>query len=90
MYDVVLFTVLIVTESVTLCLSQGGTIELDKSAGNNYPLRGGKLSDFEGGVRAVTVVTGGALPAPRRRQVEDGMMHIAGTLAVFPFEYVPF
>lgn len=59
--------------------SKGGTIELDKSAGNNYPLRGGKLSDFEGGIRAVTVVTGGALPLARRHQVEDGMMHIAGT-----------
>ena len=56
---------------------QGGSIQINFGAGNNYPLRGGKLTDFEGGIRAVTVVNGGYLPDARRGQVEQGMMHIA-------------
>ena len=32
-------------------------------AGSNAPLRGGKGSDWEGGVRTPAVVTGGILPA---------------------------
>jgi len=55
----------------------GADIRLTRSAGNNYPLRGGKTTDFEGGIRAVTVVNGGYLPDSRRGQVEGGMMHIA-------------
>jgi len=61
----------------------GGSLQLDSSAGNNYPLRGGKLTDFEGGIRAVTVVSGGALPEERRGQVEDGLMHIADWYVTF-------
>lgn len=57
--------------------SQGGAVDLTESAGNNYPLRGGKKSDCEGGIRAVTVVNGGYLPDVRRGQIESGMMHIA-------------
>ena len=58
-------------------MEQGGSIQINYGAGNNYPLRGGKLTDFEGGIRAVTVVNGGYLPDARRGQVERGMMHIA-------------
>lgn len=64
-------------------VSQGGSLQLDSSAGNNYPLRGGKLTDFEGGIRAVTVVNGGALPDERRGEVEGGLMHIADWYVTF-------
>jgi len=55
----------------------GGSLKLTSAAGNNYPLRGGKSSDFEGGIRAVTIVNGGYLPDARRGQKEPGMIHIA-------------
>jgi len=39
----------------------------------NYPLRGGKHTFFEGGIRVEGVVAGGALPAVRRGSTWDGM-----------------
>eukprot|EP00040_Diaphanoeca_grandis_P032142 m.194271 g.194271 ORF g.194271 m.194271 type:complete len:815 (+) comp32518_c5_seq1:283-2727(+) len=45
--------------------------------GNNYPFRGTKGSDFEGGVRAVAFISGGMIPeAVRGTQRDNGMMHI--------------
>lgn len=44
---------------------------------NNAPLRGGKLSDWEGGIRVNAFVSGGFLPAAVRGQVLEEHMHIA-------------
>ncbi|XP_041378172.1 flavin-containing monooxygenase 5-like isoform X2 [Gigantopelta aegis] len=41
--------------------------------GNNYPLRGGKLTVYEGGTRAVAFINGRGLKKPGT--VYDGMMH---------------
>lgn len=44
---------------------------------------GGKETDFEGGIRAVTFVTGGFLPEHRRGQIETGYMHTADWYTTF-------
>merc|ERR1719454_463591 len=52
-------------------------------AGSNHPLRGGKGSNFEGGTRVPTFVTGGALPRAQAGKEHDGLMHIADWYATF-------
>ena len=44
---------------------------------NNYPLRGGKTSDFEGGVRVNAWVSGGLLPPAVRGTISNDFMHLA-------------
>jgi arylsulfatase B len=51
--------------------------------GSNYPLRGGKGSNWEGGVRVPAVVTGGLLPPARRGAVAPGLFHILDLYATF-------
>lgn len=51
--------------------------------GTNYPLRGGKNTNFEGGVRVPAFVTGGALPAQKHGVIKDGYIHAADWYATF-------
>lgn len=56
------------------------------NGGDDTPLRGGKFSDFEGGVRTPSFVAGGLLPAHRRGQVLTGSrsyIHIADWSTTF-------
>lgn len=50
---------------------------------NNYPLRGGKFTDFQGGVRATAFLSGGWLPAQLRGRRFDGYVHIADWYVTF-------
>ena len=43
---------------------------------NNYPLRGGKTTEFEGGLRQSAFVAGGFLPAKMRGKTTTALMHI--------------
>merc|ERR1711998_226079 len=45
------------------------------SASSNYPLRAGKVSLFEGGVRGVSFVTGGLVPKAARGSTRNDLMH---------------
>ncbi len=45
--------------------------------GSNYPLRGGKNSNFEGGVRVPAILSGGALPAARRGATVNNLFHVS-------------
>ena len=46
----------------------------------NYPFKGGKYSNFEGGVRVRAALGGGALPAALRGQSSAAYMHLADWL----------
>eukprot|EP01084_Bolivina_argentea_P042851 78987_1 len=64
-------TLLIITSD------NGGPSGSDGSAANNSPLRGGKYSDFQGGIMVVAMVSGGYLPQNRRGKTINGTFHIA-------------
>jgi len=44
--------------------------------GNNWPLTGGKFSNFEGGIRVAAFVSGGYLPEKRRGVKETGLVTV--------------
>ena len=60
----------------------GGPTGDDKGA-NNYPLKGGKATDWQGGVRVNAYVSGGYLPEKRRGQKTEGYIHIADWYSTF-------
>jgi hypothetical protein len=62
---------------VTVFSDNGGVIDLTESAGNNYPLRGGKYRPFEGGIRMTAFWSGGYLPASSRGTTVDGLISVA-------------
>ncbi|GFO10604.1 arylsulfatase b [Plakobranchus ocellatus] len=48
-----------------------------KAGGNNYPLRGGKRTLWEGGIRGVAFVTGGASLPISRGHVNKNLIHVS-------------
>lgn len=50
---------------------------------NNFPLRGGKMTEFEGGLRQSAFVSGGFLPSEMRGKTTDALMHICDWYATF-------
>ena len=62
-----------------------GTACFNGEAGaNNWPLRGGKYSMFEGGIRVTAFASGGYLPRGVRGTKLEGMMHVADWSAAGP------
>lgn len=61
----------------------GGPVVLAESGASNWPLRGGKYSDFEGGVRVAGFMAGGYVPPALRGTTQEGMVHVADWLATY-------
>jgi arylsulfatase I/J len=61
---------------VMLLSDNGGPLYLPGS-GNNHPLKGGKYSDWEGGIRTNALISGGYIPEDRRGTVYDKVVSIA-------------
>eukprot|EP01084_Bolivina_argentea_P042854 78991_1 len=55
----------------------GGCSGTDGDGANNSPLRGGKYSNFQGGVNVIAMISGGFLPENRRGETLNGTIHIA-------------
>lgn len=61
-----------------------GTVCMNGEAGaSNYPLRGGKYSNFEGGIRVNAFASGGFLPPRVRGTKLEGMIHVADWYGTF-------
>ena len=60
----------------------GGPIS-DKRGANNYPLKGGKGTDWQGGVRVNAFVSGGYLPEEMRGKKTEEYIHIADWYSTF-------
>mmetsp|Transcript_29351 Transcript_29351/g.32609 ORF Transcript_29351/g.32609 Transcript_29351/m.32609 type:complete len:530 (+) Transcript_29351:15-1604(+) len=52
---------------------------------SNFPLKGGKQSDWEGGIRTVGLVGGGIIPNKMRGTVQKGYVHVADWYSTFCF-----
>lgn len=61
----------------------GAAIELVTGQKSAYPLRGGYYTNWEGGIRAPGVLSGGFLPASARGRPAPGLMHLCDWLATF-------
>ena len=71
------------TTLLVFSADNGGAINIAQGAGNNFPLRGGKHTAFEGGVRSSAFVSGGWLPPQLRGTVNSGYIHVADWWATF-------
>lgn len=67
---------------LVLSADNGGWL-IAGAGSTNYPLRGGKVSDFEGGVRALSFMSGGYLPAALRGTTFTGYISVADWYATF-------
>ena len=55
----------------------GGCVELSENAGNNFPLRGGKYTQWDGGLRVPAFISGGYIPPSARGSVSHELVHVA-------------
>jgi len=69
--------------TLLVLVSDNGGPTYTPGAASNSPLRGGKLSDWEGGVRVNAFVSGGAIPENVRGTKVEGLSHISDWYTTF-------
>jgi len=69
--------------ALVLFMSDNGGPVYNPGSASNFPHRGGKYSDFEGGVRVNSFLAGGKIPAQRRGKAVDQLVHIADVYSTF-------
>ena len=69
--------------TLLIASSDNGGPEGSGYGGNNFPLKGGKASNWEGGVRVNSFAAGGAIPVARRGQTESGLIEISDWYTTF-------
>jgi len=69
--------------TVLVFISDNGGPTYVPAGANNHPLKGGKYSDWEGGIRGTAFVTGGHVPKSARGSTFNGVVSIADWYATF-------
>lgn len=69
---------------IVFCSDNGGPI-YDPGSANNFPLRAGKYSDFEGGVRVNAFLSGGFVPSENRGETSQDLIHITDIYATLVY-----
>eukprot|EP00039_Didymoeca_costata_P027456 m.18445 g.18445 ORF g.18445 m.18445 type:complete len:757 (+) comp6313_c0_seq1:382-2652(+) len=64
-------------DTLLIYLSDNGGHVCKTGKGNNFPLRGGMKTYFEGGVRVPSFVAGGILSSSHRGTTRNGYLHVA-------------
>ena len=63
----------------------GGPSLTDEDTSNNFPLRGGKYSLFDGGMRITAFASGGYIPLARRGSTAHALAHVADLHATYAY-----
>lgn len=61
----------------------GGPVHVHGTGASNYPLRGGKMSNWEGGIRSNTFVSGGFVPKAMRGKKLDSVVAVEDWYTTF-------
>jgi len=69
-------------DTLMIFVTDNGGPLYEPGAANNFPLRGGKYNDFQGGVATNTFVSGGWLPLRARGSTFHGVVSIADWYAI--------
>ncbi|KAK3250666.1 hypothetical protein CYMTET_39964 [Cymbomonas tetramitiformis] len=70
-------------DTLLVFLSDNGGPLYRPGSANNHPLKGGKYSDWEGGIRTNAFIAGGILPFSRRGTAYTGVVSVADWYGVF-------
>lgn len=70
-------------DGLIVMFSDNGGAIYSPAGGNNWPLRGGKYSDWEGGTRVTAIVAGGAVPSSKRGVTADNYVSVADWYRTF-------